>query len=331
MAELTAALVGVRVIDLAAQPVARHCASADDRMAQDAGAGRLLEPRFTRGAPDKRGSTLGGMPIDTASYEHVRLSFDGRGILTATMTNPEKRNAMTAGIGRELDRLWREADEDPDVRVIVLTGAGNAFCAGVDLGGFASGANQEARTARRGKGGAKGIRTRVFDILDCETPTIAKVRGPAYGMGVNIALACDFVIAADDARLCDSHVKNGIAAGDGGIAFYPLMVGFRKAKELLMLGDVLSGTEAADIGLINKAVPGDDLDAEVEKLAVRICHSAPLAIGWTKASLNIILKQMTLGAFETSIAYDLYSLQTNDVREGSAAFMEKRPPDFTGN
>jgi enoyl-CoA hydratase len=170
----------------------------------------------------------------------------------------------------------------------------------------------------------------VFDIVDCETPTIAKVRGPAYGMGVNIALACDFVIATEDARFCDSHVKNGIAAGDGAMAFFPLMVGFRRAKELLMLGDPISGVEAADIGLINRAVPDGQLDVEVEALAVRLCEAAPLAVGWTKMSLNMMLKQLTLGAFEMSIAYDLYSLRTNDVTEGSTAFFEKRKPDFTG-
>jgi enoyl-CoA hydratase len=268
--------------------------------------------------------------IDLESFKHVVLDWDERGILTATMTNPEKKNAVNGGIANDLDRLWREADADPDVRVIVLTGAGDAFCSGLDLSVLSTGSNQAERSARRGKGGAKGIRNRVFDIVDCETPTIAKVRGPAYGMGVNIALACDFVLAADDARLCDSHVKNGIAAGDGAMAFYPLMVGFRRAKELLMLGDVVSGVEAAEIGLINKSYPGDQLDAEVEKLAVRLCDAAPLAIGWTKMSLNMMLKQLTLGAFEMSIAYDLYSLKTDDVTEGSTAFIEKRPPKFTG-
>jgi enoyl-CoA hydratase len=270
------------------------------------------------------------MDLEIDTYEHVRLTFDERGILTATITNPERKNAVNAGISGDLDRLWREADADPDVRVIVLTGAGEAFCAGLDLSVLASGSNQAARESRRGKGGAKGIRNRVFDIVDCETPTIAKVRGPAYGMGVNIALACDFVIAADDARFCDSHVKNGIAAGDGAMAFFPLMVGFRRAKEMLMLGDPISGTEAAEIGLINRAVPGDRLDDEVDALALRLCDAAPLAIGWTKMSLNMMLKQLTLGAFEMSIAYDLYSLKTEDVTEGSAAFLEKRKPEFKG-
>jgi enoyl-CoA hydratase len=211
----------------------------------------------------------------------------------------------------------------------MLTGDGDAFCAGLDLSVLA-GIAERGVDPRRVKAEAKGIRDRVFDIVDCETPTVAKVRGPAYGMGVNIALACDFVVAAEDARFCDSHVKNGITAGDGGVAFFPLMIGFRRAKEMLMLGDPITGKEAAEYGLINKAVPDAELDEAAETLAVRLAEGPPLALAWTKLSINVLLKQLVLGAFETSIAYDMLSLRTNDVTEGSQAFLEKRKPRFTG-
>jgi enoyl-CoA hydratase len=269
-------------------------------------------------------------PIELESYEHVRLARNDRGILTATITNPERRNAVNGGIAADLDRLWRDIDSDLDVRVVVLQGDGNAFCAGADFDYFADQA-PTGRTPRRHKAVSKQIRDRVFDIVDCETPTIAKVRGPAYGMGVNIALACDFVIAADDAKFCDSHVKNGTTAGDGGVAFFPLLIGFRRAKEMLMLGDPITGTEAAEIGLINRAVPGDELDAAVDELANRLAEGPPLALAWTKLSINALLKQMVLGAFETSIAYDMLSMRTDDVAEGTRAFLEKRPPKFTGS
>jgi enoyl-CoA hydratase len=268
--------------------------------------------------------------IDTTAYEHVRLSMGDLGILTATMTNPGKKNAVNAGIAGDLDRLWRDIDADTDIRVVVLTGEGDAFCAGLDLS-YLTADRPAGATPRRQKAAAKGIRDRVFDIVDCETPTIAKVRGPAYGMGVNIALACDFVLAAEDARFCDSHVKNGITAGDGGVVFFPLMIGFRRAKEMLMLGDPISGTEAAELGLINHAYPDEELDAAVDALAIRLAEGPPLALAWTKLSINALLKQMVLGAFETSIAYDMLSLRTNDVAEGSQAFLEKRPPKFTGS
>jgi len=269
-------------------------------------------------------------PIRLETYEHVRLTKDDRGVLTATITNPERRNAVNSDVAADLHRLWREVDTDLEVRVVVLQGEGNAFCAGGDFDSLADELPTGDRS-RRHKAVAKGIRDRVFDIVDCETPTIAKVRGPAYGMGVNIALACDFVIAAEDARFCDSHVKNGITAGDGAVAFFPLLMGFRRAKEMLMLGDPITGTEAAELGLINKAVPGDELDAAVDQLADRLVEGPPLAMAWTKLSLNAFLKQMVLGALETSIAYELLSLRTDDVDEAMRAFAEKRSPRFTGS
>jgi enoyl-CoA hydratase len=264
--------------------------------------------------------------IDVERYEHVRLRRDGP-LLTATITNPSKKNAVNQGIQEDFSRLWRDVDRDPDLRAVILTGEGNAFCSGVDLSTLSGGSSPRQRQERAM---AKGIRDRIFDILDCETPVIAKVRGPAYGMGVNLALACDFVIAADDARLCDSHVKNGIAAGDGGVPLFPLLIGFRRAKELLMLGEPLTGKEAAEIGLINKSVPEAALDAAVDELAAKLVAGPPLALSWTKLSLNALLKQLTLGAFETSIAYDILTLRTDDVAEGSRAFAEKRQPRFTG-
>jgi enoyl-CoA hydratase len=264
--------------------------------------------------------------IAADSYEHVRLQKDGP-VLTATITNPAKKNAVNEGISRDFATLWRDVDNDEGVRVVVLTGAGDAFCSGLDLSVLSGGTSPRQR---REKGVAKAIRDRIFDILDCETPVIAKVRGPAYGMGVNIALACDFVIAADDARFCDSHVKNGIVAGDGGVPLFPLLIGFRRAKEMLMFGEPITGQEAAEIGLINKSVPDHELDAAVDAYAAKIVAGPPLALTWTKLSLNILLKQMTLGAFETSIAYDMLSVRTDDVKEGSRAFLERRPPEFTG-
>ena len=263
--------------------------------------------------------------IDVKSYEHVRLTRDDR-ILTATITNPGKKNAVNPPIMDDLARLWRDVDADEDLRVVIFTGDGDAFCSGLDLSALSEGTEQ----ARSDRAVAKGIRDRIFDILDCETPVIAKVRGPAYGMGVNLALAADFVIATEDARFCDSHVKNGIVAGDGGVPLFPALIGFRRAKEMLMFGDPISGAEAAEIGLINRAVPEIELDATVDEWAQRLAAGPPLALSWTKLSLNVLLKQMTLGAFETSIAYDMLSLTTHDVVEGSTAFIDKRPPTFTG-
>ena len=168
-------------------------------------------------------------------------------------------------------------------------------------------------------------------MLDCEKPIIAKVRGPAYGLGVNVALACDIVVAAEGARFCDSHVKNGITPGDGGAALWPLLIGFHRAKELIMTGDPVDARRAADIGLINHCVTDAELDGFVDALARKLADGPPLAISYAKLSVNTMLKQLMAGAFETSMAYDQLTLKTNDVREGASAFLEKRKPKFSGS
>jgi enoyl-CoA hydratase len=167
-------------------------------------------------------------------------------------------------------------------------------------------------------------------MLDSEKPIIAKVRGYAYGLGVNIALACDLVYAAEGARFCDSHVKMGIVPGDGGAALWPLLIGFHRAKEYLLTGEPLDARRAAEIGLINHCVADSELDAAVDAMARKLAEGAPLAISYGKLSINLLLKQLVAGAFETSLAYDQLTLYTQDHKEGADAFMEKRKPRFTG-
>lgn len=263
--------------------------------------------------------------IDLTSYDSLRLQF-ADGILTATLHNPTKLNAIDPGTQHDLDRIWRDVDEDEGIRAVILTGEGSAFCSGVDMTELTG----DDALLHREKAAAKRIRDRIFDIVDCETPVIAKVRGPAYGLGLSYALACDFVVAAEDAQFCDSHIKNGITAGDGCVALVPLAIGLRRAKEMLMLGEPISGLRAAEIGLINQSVPEAELDAAVSALAHKLSSGPPRALSWTKLSLNTVMKQAALGALEISIAYDLLSLRTDDVREGARAFAEKRPPHFTG-
>jgi enoyl-CoA hydratase len=266
--------------------------------------------------------------MDLASYPALKLAQEGF-VLTVTLSNPGKKNAYTPAMGRDLDRLWREVDYDETVRVVVLTGEGDAFCAGLDLSYLSDTSGESAKGLTKGK--IKGTRMRIYDMLDCETPIISKVRGPAFGLGVNLCLAADMVVASETAVFCDSHVKNGIAAGDGGVALFPLLIGFHRAKEALMLGRRIPARQAAEIGLINHCVPDAELDQFVADLANEISESAPLAVSWTKLAVNALLKQLVTGAFETSVAYDMLSLQTDDVTEGSTAFLERRKPKFKGS
>lgn len=249
------------------------------------------------------------------------------GIATVTISNPRRKNAVSRPMHRALERIWEEIDNDDDVRVVILTGEGNAFCAGTDL----SVQKEQNDQGRPGRPPTRSARRLFWNMLDCEKPIISKVRGVAYGLGVNIALAADIVVASEGTRLCDSHVKMGIAAGDGGAALWPLLMGFHRAKEYLMLGEPLDAAKAAELGLINHCVPEAELDAFVDDLAARLAAGAPLAITYTKLAVNTMLKQLMAGAFETSLAYDQLTLFTKDHKEGARAFLEKRKPKFTGS
>jgi enoyl-CoA hydratase len=249
-----------------------------------------------------------------------------QGVLTLALKNPGKKNAINMLMHEELERVWHEADADPDVRVIVLTGSGDAFCSGADLGAL----KERADAGEPSRPMTRGARRIFWSMLDCEKPIVSKVRGVAYGLGVSVALAADVVVAAEGARFCDSHVKAGIAPGDGGAALWPLLIGFHRAKELLMLGEPVAAKRAAEIGLINHCVPEAQLDDFVNELVGKLRDGAPLAIAWAKMSVNLMLKQMMAGAFETSLAYDMLSLRTLDHQEGATAFLEKRKPNFRG-
>ena len=264
--------------------------------------------------------------INVSAYETLNISKSD-GIVTIALNNPARKNAVGRRMHEELERVWDDVDADDDIRVAILTGEAGTFCAGTDLGAQQK-RNDEGRS---GRPRTRSARRLFWTMLDCEKPIIAKVRGHAYGLGVNIALACDMVFAAETAKFCDSHVKHGIAPGDGGAALWPLLIGFHRAKEYILTGEPLDGKRAAEIGLINHALPDDALDAAVEAMARKLADGAPLAISYGKLSVNAMLKQLVAGAFETSMAYDQLTLFTKDHKEGAAAFMEKRKPRFVGS
>jgi enoyl-CoA hydratase len=249
-----------------------------------------------------------------------------RKILTITLSNPGKKNAITREMDRELGSIFDDAWADDDVNVIVLTGDGDSFCAGADV------SNLQTYTRSKDLKGpsTRSIKRVFFSMLDCEKPIIAKVRGPAYGLGVNLALACDIVVADESAKFCDSHTRMGIAPGDGGAALWPLLIGFSRAKEYLMTGEPIEASRAEQIGLINHCVTPQELDGKVDAIVDKLAKGAPLAIRYAKSSVNVMLKQMVSAAFEASMAYDLLTLKTEDHQEAVASFLEKRSPTFNG-
>jgi enoyl-CoA hydratase len=259
-------------------------------------------------------------------YETLRIDRSGR-LLTITMNRPDALNAADTVMHEELADVFYDVAKDPDSDVVVLTGAGRAFSAGGDVPWMKDAiARPEIfeQTARE----AKRI---VFSMLDLEKPLIAKVNGHATGLGATLALFCDVVFAAEHAKIGDPHVSIGFVAGDGGPAIWPQLVGFARAKEYLMTGELLTARKAEQIGLINYALPADELDGAVQAFADRLLNGATKAIRWTKTVTNIELKRIVHGVMDASVAYEALSNRTGDHREAVDAFLAKRKPTFRGD
>lgn len=256
--------------------------------------------------------------MEQASYEKILLSRRGR-VLTLTLNAPETLNATDAVLHEELSRVFVDAAADPDSDIIILTGAGRAFSAGGDVDAMQlSIDNPELFETVIFE--AKRI---IFSLLECEKPIIAKVNGHAMGLGATIALFCDIIYAADHAKIGDPHVSVGFVAGDGGSVIWPQLIGFARAKEYLLTGRPLSATQAAEIGLINRALPAAELEEAVDRLADELAAGATKAIRWTKVTINIALKQLAHSMMDTGLAYEAMSNLTEEHRGLVRAFRAK--------
>lgn len=170
----------------------------------------------------------------------------------------------------------------------------------------------------------------IIDLLEVQQPVIAAINGAATGLGATIALFSDIIIASENARIGDPHVLVGVVAGDGGAVIWPWLVGAARAKEFLMTGDLTTATEVERIGLINRVVPPDQLMPTATELATRLAKGPTQAIRGTKASVNKILRDTANLVLDTSLALEKLCFTTKDHREAITAFVEKRPPKFTG-
>jgi enoyl-CoA hydratase len=265
------------------------------------------------------------MKVRFSEYKSIAFRRDGR-VLHATFNRPETMNSMDGEMQHEVGRLFADVAQDPETNVLVITGAGRAFSAGGDIEFMQSMIDRpELFLGQIGPG-----KQLLLSILDCPKPIIAKVNGPAIGLGATIALFCDLIIAANHAKFADPHVKVGFVAGDGGAAIWPQLIGYARAKEYLLLGDTLTGAEAASIGLINRAVPAEDLDRVVDEFAQRLASGASRAIQWTKMAVNTRLKEVVNTVVDVSFPYEALSNLTKDHQEAVNSFREKRTPKFVG-
>ena len=253
------------------------------------------------------------------------VSRDGN-IATLTMRREDSLNARSMELRRQLISAIDAAEADPDVRVIVLTGSGRAFSVGLDM-------TEAAARADLGLGQAHDARREANDvarIAAASKPTIAAINGFALGGGLELALACDLRIAAEDARLGLPEVSRGTLPGNGGTQRLPRLIGVARALELILSGDQISGIEAARLGLVNHAVAAADLMARTMELASRIAANAPLALRFAKVAVLAARD----GGLEQGLALEtelsVMMLQSEDRAEGIRAFREKRPPVWRG-
>jgi 2-(1,2-epoxy-1,2-dihydrophenyl)acetyl-CoA isomerase len=258
------------------------------------------------------------------------------GVLWLTLNRPERKNSVSPELRDELLAELEEARADEEVRCVVITGTGDAFCAGVDLGrskvteGASKGDSSRPDLRAIRDAMKRGFQRVVRAIWELDKPVVAAVNGVAAGGGAQLALFCDLVIASEDARFIEIFVRRGLAVDSGGGWLLPRLIGLAKAKELVFFGDAVSAPDALAAGLINKVVPRAELEAVAKEWAERLARGPTRSIGASKALLNRALEtDLTTGLDEEATAQALVS-QTHDFTEGVRAFMEKRDPDFKG-
>jgi 2-(1,2-epoxy-1,2-dihydrophenyl)acetyl-CoA isomerase len=261
-----------------------------------------------------------------AEFQAIQFALEGQ-VAWITLNRPEARNAINDEMRDELFAVLADARVNPDVRAVVLTGAGKGFCTGADIsrrgdGPSGPGAAREIMKQRS----QRLIRT----LWELEKPVLAAVNGVAAGLGAHLAFACDLIVAAAEARFIEVFVRRGLMLDAGGAYLLPRLIGLAKAKELVFFGEDLSAEEARGIGLVNRVVPGDGLHAAAKEWAEKLAAGPTFAIGMSKRLLNRSLESdLETSLEEEGLAVSLVT-QSEDTKEGMLAFAEKRKPQFQG-
>ncbi len=263
-------------------------------------------------------------------YQYLLVDVDADGVCTVTMNRPDALNAAGGPMHPELERIWLDINEDERVKAVVLTGAGRAFSAGGDLKGMAArvGTPENFRHSLRAPAQTRRLWQ---NMLELQPPLVAAVNGDAMGLGCTLALFCDITVIAETARIGDTHVKVGLVAGDGGAVIVPLLVGVAKARDLLMRGRVLNGKEAHEMGLIAHVRPQDQVLQEAKSIARELAALPKYAVAWTKLSVNKAVKERLNLVIDTSMAFEMLTVNSNDHAAAVKAFVEKRKPEFKGD
>jgi enoyl-CoA hydratase/carnithine racemase len=251
------------------------------------------------------------------------------GIVTVTLNRPDRLNAFVGHMRRDLAEALEEAGSDPNVRVVILKGEGRAFCAGGDVQFMAELVERnDSEEFARILGAARRV---ILAIRQMTKPVIASIEGPAFGAGFNLALACDLRIASSNATFSQSFVKLGFHPDWGGTYFLPRLVTSNIACELFFLGDTIDAIEALRLGLINRVVAPDELEAETRKLAERLREGPAVSIAAAKHAVYASEHDGLEKMLQYEVEAQLRCFESEDGREGVRAFLEKRPPRFTGS
>jgi enoyl-CoA hydratase len=260
--------------------------------------------------------------LDQANYQRIEIDKRDDGVAVATLNRPDRLNAVDGVLHHELTTLPRDVTADPKVRVLLITGAGRAFCAGGDfspgslpIGSHGTSALEEGRQI-------------VDHLLECPKPIVSAVNGYAMGLGATVALLCDVVVAGRSAVFADTHVVMGIGAGDGGQLIWPLLIGVNKAKFFLMTGERVKAEEAERIGLVNFVFDDDELMEKALAIAGRLAAGPAQAISASKMAINGWMRAMSSQVLPLSLSLEGACFGSPDNKEAVSAFNEKRPPRF---
>jgi 2-(1,2-epoxy-1,2-dihydrophenyl)acetyl-CoA isomerase len=253
------------------------------------------------------------------------------GVATITLNRPDVANALLPEQRDLIIELLADADADAATRVVAIRAEGRHFCSGADVGTIKT--RQADGQARTGDGMRRimhGAQRLVAAVLDCGKPVVAVVQGAAAGLGAHLVYACDMVVASEQAVFLEPFLLRGLIVDAGGAYLLPRMIGLQRAKELAFLGDKLSASEAKELGLVNRVVPAEQLDAAAKELIGRLAKAPTSALSLTKRLFNRSMDVDRAAAFlEEAMAQELQS-HGHDAREGVTAFVERREPNYLG-
>ena len=269
--------------------------------------------------------------VETIQKSDEVLYEVSEGVATLTLNRPDRLNTISGPMLAQLTQLLVKANEDPAVRVVVLTGTGRAFCAGLDLvdatQGSGIGSEKQASSVSVNID-LRNTPTTVLFAMD--KPTICALNGSAAGYGMDTAMGCDIRIAGESAKMAAAFVKRGVVPESGGTWILPRLLGWAKAAELIFTGRTLSARESMELGLINEVVPDDKLASRAREVALEIAANAPLAVQSAKRLMRMALSEQFNDHVHHVYLQFLQLVRTHDFREGMTSFLEKRPADFKG-